>query len=374
MGRQTTVTSFFGKKGGVEVEGRSRKRLRAEVPVPEKEDPAVILFWNANGLGVRLKNEEERGALKDLIRKEKPDVVCVSEVRLAACKVGDEYDGGRLGNGGDRAIWEQWLSSDVISEYESWVSLADRKYSGTCVLVKRSAVCPESVRYRLEADERHDAEGRVILMEFGTFWLLHTYAPNNGWEENQFRRRREWDEEIRSFVSRRAEDPTKGLIWIGDLNVAPEDADLSHPQWFRTKKSEKNPLPSDPGDRGQPGCTLNERERFHGILRDGNMVDGYRWKHPAEEKPDLTAPIFTWRGTPGKVRAEIGKYYGKGMRIDHTVASASLASRIEDVEILGWGFDRKGFLGSDHSPVILRLAAPAHEKDRETLEAEIKNL
>lgn len=65
---------------------------------------------------------------------------------------------------------------------------------------------------------KHEVDGRVILAEFETFRLLNTYAPNNGWkdEENSFKRRRKWDKRIMEFVHQSSDKP---LIWCGDLNV-----------------------------------------------------------------------------------------------------------------------------------------------------------
>lgn len=65
---------------------------------------------------------------------------------------------------------------------------------------------------------KHEPDGRVILAEFETFNLLNTYAPNNGWkeEENSFPRRRKWDKRILEFVLQSSDKP---LIWCGDLNV-----------------------------------------------------------------------------------------------------------------------------------------------------------
>lgn len=64
---------------------------------------------------------------------------------------------------------------------------------------------------------RHETDGRVIIVEFESFLLLNTYAPNNGWkeEENSFQRRRKWDKRMFEFV-RQVDKP---LIWCGDLNV-----------------------------------------------------------------------------------------------------------------------------------------------------------
>ena len=64
----------------------------------------------------------------------------------------------------------------------------------------------------------HEADGRVIFVEFNSFYLMNTYAPNNGWKDEQssFQRRRKWDQRILDFVSKRSAKP---LIWCGDLNV-----------------------------------------------------------------------------------------------------------------------------------------------------------
>ena len=65
---------------------------------------------------------------------------------------------------------------------------------------------------------KHEPDGRVILAEFETVRILNTYAPNNGWkeEENSFQRRRKWDKRILEFV---VQSSDKLLIWCGDLNV-----------------------------------------------------------------------------------------------------------------------------------------------------------
>lgn len=65
---------------------------------------------------------------------------------------------------------------------------------------------------------KHEPDGRVILAEFETVRVLNTYAPNNGWkeEENSFQRRRKWDKRILEFVVQSSDKP---LIWCGDLNV-----------------------------------------------------------------------------------------------------------------------------------------------------------
>lgn len=43
------------------------------------------------------------------------------------------------------------------------------------------------------------------------------------------------------------------------------------------------------------------------------------------------------------------------MRIDYFLVSRALVHRVSDVKVFGSGADRKGFLGSDHCPLLLTL-------------------
>ena len=43
------------------------------------------------------------------------------------------------------------------------------------------------------------------------------------------------------------------------------------------------------------------------------------------------------------------------MRIDHCILSRKLMKRIEDFKITGHGEMRNGFLGSDHSPIVVNI-------------------
>mmetsp|Transcript_218 Transcript_218/g.538 ORF Transcript_218/g.538 Transcript_218/m.538 type:complete len:377 (-) Transcript_218:1291-2421(-) len=372
MGKQTALTSFFGRKRAANGEEKvpdgsfrgSQKRGR----ILDGGDPETLVCWNSNGLGVRLRNERDLKQLSDFVAEHRPDVLCISEARLVAGLEGDEAVQTKIGNPKDRERVREWLSAPPMDEYRCWFSLSSSRYAGTCMLVKEDRVGTPRIKFQLngESDGQvnsaepdpttvHDSDGRIILAEFKSFSLLHTYSPNNGWDEEHFSRRREWDEKIRRFVSM-CREKGRPLIWMGDLNVAPEDDDLSHPEWFRSQKSSKHPVPPDPKDRGQPGCTDNERLRLTQVLDCGDLVDVYRVLNPRTEKrPNVEDAVYTWRGTPGVVKNEIGKYYKKGMRIDHALVSRCLLPRAKSVQILGYGADRTNFLGSDHCPILLQL-------------------
>lgn len=135
-------------------------------------------------------------------------------------------------------------------------------------------------------------------------------------------------------------------------NVAPGDVDLSHADYYRkqTKGRSGNRVANSPPvaeeNVGQPGCTDAERRRFAQILADSDMVDAYRQLVGPADSSGLS-----WRGN------RPGKHAGRGMRIDHCIVSRTMMDRILSVRITGHGVDRIGFLGSDHSPLLVTIGA-----------------
>jgi exodeoxyribonuclease III len=326
--------------------------------------PLSIIAWNCNGLPVRLRTPRDADALREFVDSRQPDVFCISEVRIGAhCRSPSAKRGdGMLRSRGkmacadksqveDKRIVEAFLSLSALENYKAYYSLSDYKYAGTAILLNSAALSePTSIRYNLDLDapaERHSVEGRVIYMEWPSLALLHTYVPNNGWTDKGFERRKEWDESIKEFLSSRR---TAGVdvVWCGDLNVSPTDADLSHPAYYRKQVAPNAPRPL-PIHVGQPGCTDAERQGLADILSAGALVDLFRELTPSDQAVDLGEPIFSWRG------GNPGKHYGRGMRIDHFFGPSAVAKRLDSVTICGRGVERDGFLGSDHSPIALCL-------------------
>lgn len=393
--------------------------------------PMKVVTWNCNGLSSRLTSADDFKDFVNFLQKEDPDVVFLQEVRLPAagppgCKPGDgqprnrgkvHVSTGKKGRADSDLVTKAFHGIGApLGKYRPYWSLADKKYAGSAALVKRT-LKPRSVRFSLEDDEystvhaaslgpqpagTHDDEGRIILLEFATFQLLATYSPNNGTSDDYFKRRRDWDASITAFVAKTHERAVskpplaRPLIYVGDLNCAATDDDLSHPSFFRNifmdDQRGKTVLPENVG---QPGCTPAERKRFNAMLEAGRLIDVYRLLAPAGREPN-----FTWRGTPGRDVPAAGRYYGKGMRIDHLLVSNLLlgaepdeasgvdptygrpssstpffaglrersilcmyacrvpqeaALRVTRADIIGTGADRIGFFGSDHCPMVLEL-------------------
>ncbi|CAH9148161.1 unnamed protein product [Cuscuta epithymum] len=313
-----------------------------------KKDPTKFLTWNANSFLLRIKNNWPE--FTKFVETIDPDVIAIQEVRMASAgskgapknprEIKDDTNPSRE----EKLIITRALSSLPFKNYDVWWSLSDSKYAGTALLVK-NCFQPKKVSFSLDGTgSKHEPDGRVILAEFETFQLLNTYVPNNGWkeEESSFQRRRKWDKRMLEFVLQVSNKP---LIWCGDLNVSHEEIDVSHPDFFAAAK-QNGYVPPNKEDFGQPGFTLAERRRFSAILKEGKLVDAYRYLH---KDADMECG-FSWSGNP------VGKYRGKRMRIDYFIVSEELKDRIVSCEMHGRGIELKGFYGSDHCPVSLELS------------------
>ncbi len=358
-----SIASFFKPGGG------GNKRPREEPSAPGADTSAAappapirtLVAWNANSLLNRIQTDRE--LVSGFLKQHAPDVLFVSEVRMpaagpAGCKKGDGKPRRRGAFSTDTPAARR--EADAVSDflrahgYRAYWSLSDSKYAGAGLLVRRACEQPTALRYTLEPDApagTHHPDGRVIVATFSEFELLGTYSPNNGTHEASFERRRQWDAQTEALAS--APTPSgKPLVWLGDLNVAAAWEDVGpEPRWFREENGKEA---EHEGDRGQPGFTRNEQERFARLLEASGLVDAYRHHHPA---PDWTVDA-TWRGTPGsKGPPESGRYYNKGMRIDYVLVGPALRERILRAAVLGGGPMRNGFLGSDHCPLLVELSA-----------------
>lgn len=354
-----SIADFFGKRPRSEDETANANASTA----PDAE-PTVLCCWNANSLLNRLKSDA--ALVKAFLEERRPDILFVSEVRMAAAAPpGAKRGDGKPRRRGEpsRTTPEQSKEADLVFSflraqgYKAWWSLSDSKYSGAALLVRRGCTPPDKIHFSLDTAapaSAHHPEGRVIGCSFPSFDLLGTYSPNNGTTEESFAKRRQWDAAVEDYLVRRtSSSASKPQVWVGDLNVAPTwECVGPDASWFREKNGQEA---KDPDDRGQPGFTPNEQRRFNAMLARTGLVDAYRIIHP---QPDWRRDV-TWRGTAGKDGVpEAGRYFGKGMRIDFVLCSQSLAPRVSDALVYGHGPERSGFLGSDHCPLIVRLGPP----------------
>ena len=203
--------------------------------------------------------------------------------------------------------------------YKPYYSFCERKkgYSGTMCLTRYK---PVSVMYDM-GDKGFDCEGRIITLEFATFFFVNAYFPNTQSSTERTDFRAEWDEHFIQYVSELLS--LKPVIICGDMNVTISNNDIYEESKWITLNSE--------------GYLSAERENLNEII-DMGFVDTYRLVHPNERG------IYSWWSNRRHKRED-----NHGWRIDFALVSLDLAEQTRESTML------TDIRGSDHCPVLLEL-------------------
>ena len=122
-----------------------------------------IISWNVNGI----KSTYKSGNLKEVIKKENPDILCIQEIKTKEVPNLDGY---------------------TLFSYPASKST---NFYGTAIYTK---IEPLSIDKGFD-DEEFDAEGRIIRCEFESFNLYNVYSPSGaGSKEKLTRKYRFYDE------------------------------------------------------------------------------------------------------------------------------------------------------------------------------------
>lgn len=200
--------------------------------------------------------------------------------------------------------------------YHSFWNYADKKgYSGTAIFTKHA---PLGVFYGMGIDE-HDHEGRLITLEYESFYLVCCYTPNSQDGLRRLDYRMQWEDDFRQYLLKL--DSKKPVILCGDLNVAHEEIDLKNP-----KTNRKN-----------AGFTDEERMKMTTLL-DSGFTDTFRHFYP-----DLT-DAYSWWSYRFRAREK-----NAGWRIDYFIVSNRLVPQLQSAAI------HNEIMGSDHCPVEVVL-------------------
>ena len=151
-----------------------------------------IVSWNVAGYRAVLKK-----GFEEYLKNESPDIIALQESKVPS-------DREKLFNG-----------------YHSYFfGCKSPGLHGTALFSK---VKPLKVDFH----EDFDQEGRVIIAEFESFFLLNTYVPNSGQKLERLAYRIDWDKKLQAMFLMLQQ--TKPVIWCGDLNVAKDPIDLANP-------------------------------------------------------------------------------------------------------------------------------------------------
>ena len=167
--------------------------------------------------------------------------------------------------------------------------------------------------------EEHDTEGRMITLEYESFYLVNVYTPNSKEGLARLPYRMEWEDAVRAYLKKL--EQRKPVVLCGDLNVAHEEIDLKNP-----KTNRKN-----------AGFSDEERAKMTELLSAG-FIDTFRYFYP-----DKTGEYSWWsyRFNARKNNA--------GWRIDYFIVSEALKDRLVSASI------HQEIFGSDHCPVELEV-------------------
>lgn len=245
-----------------------------------------LVSWNVNGIRACVK----KGFL-DYFKDVDADIFCLQETKLQ----------------------EGQISLELEAYHQYWNYALKKGYSGTAIFTKEK---PLSVKYGVgELDE--EPEGRIITLEFESFYMVNVYTPNAKRDLSRLNYRLEWEDEMIKYLKEL--DLVKPVIFCGDLNVAHQEIDL------------KNPKPNI----GNSGFTNEERGKMTELL-DSGFIDTFRYFYPDQEGS------YTWWSYMAKVRER-----NIGWRIDYFIVSKRLSDSLIEANI------HCDVMGSDHCPVVL---------------------
>lgn len=246
------------------------------------------ISWNVNGIRACL----QKGFM-DYFNEMDADIFCLQETK---CQEGQ-------------------VELDLPGYYQYWNYAQKKGYSGTAIFSKKE---PIQVLYGMGIPE-HDMEGRVITLEFDTFYMVTVYTPNSQSELARIDYRMAWEDAFKAYL--KGLEKSKPVIICGDLNVAYQEIDLKNPKT----------------NRGNAGFSDEERGKF-GELIEAGFVDTFRYFHPDVEG------AYSWWSYRFKAREK-----NAGWRIDYFLVSEGLKKQLRTSEI------HKDVLGSDHCPIMLEI-------------------
>jgi exodeoxyribonuclease-3 len=249
-----------------------------------------IITLNVNGI----RSAAAKGLFRWL-RRAKPDIVCLQEVK---CDESDIPDGMRLFN-----------------RMHAFFHCAQRRgYSGAALYAVKA---PRSVRLGFGSSE-FDAEGRYVEAEFKDVTVVSVYFPSgsSGLErqEAKYRFLAEFEPHLERLGASGRE-----IVFCGDINIAHKEIDLRN--WRSNRKNS--------------GFLPEEREWLTGVFERRGWVDVFR---RLDERPEQ----YTWWSNRGQAWAK-----NVGWRIDYQIATPGFAARARRGEI----YTAKRF--SDHAPLLI---------------------
>jgi exodeoxyribonuclease-3 len=247
-----------------------------------------IATWNVNGIRAR------SGQLLEWLAAEKPDVVCLQEIKASL----------------DQLTFEL---RDIEGYWSYWHG--DKGYSGVAILVAKSLVGALPMCSHPGFDFEQRIACATVPSPAGDVMVASVYVPNGG---KDFEAKMRFLQALESYVADTTREGRLAIV-CGDLNVARTERDI-HP-----KERKLN----------QIGARPEERAMIERIIDQG-LVDVHRTLDPDNDN------LFTWWAPWRNL-----KQRNIGWRIDYVLASPALAARATSAVV------QREIGSSDHGPVVV---------------------
>ncbi len=268
--------------------GVTPRKTRTMTPKATASEQTFI-SWNVNGI-----RAAEKKGLISVIQELSADIIALQETKAQPEQLSPELKN--------------------IDGYLSFWHSAERKgYSGVAIYSKKKPLrVIEGV-----GEEKYDREGRVLTLEYDTFFFVNIYFPNSGPELQRLPYKLDFNAALHAFVDNLA--ARKGVVICGDYNVAHKEIDLKNPQ----------------SNTQNAGFTPEERAWMDHFI-DSGFIDTFRIFNQEEGQ-------YTWWSYRFNARAR-----NIGWRIDYFCVDAKSRPRVIDATIL------QDIMGSDHCPILLK--------------------
>jgi len=249
-----------------------------------------IVTLNANGV-----RAAARKGLFDWLARERPDVVCLQEIRAQA----------------DQITAPLFHPRNLHCYYEP----AERKgYSGVALFSRRE---PDAILRGFGSAE-FDPEGRYLEARFGPLSIVSVYLPSGSSSPERQQAKFRFMTEFRVHLARLRDDGRQYLL-CGDWNIAHKEIDLKN--WR--------------GNQKNSGFLPEERDWLDELFGPSGFTDAFR---EVNELPDQ----YTWWSNRGQAWAR-----NVGWRIDYQIGTPGLKGAARSAAI------HKKNRFSDHAPLAM---------------------
>ena len=251
-----------------------------------------FISWNIDSLNAALTSDSPRAQLsRDVLSslaEQDADLIAIQETKLPAAGPAKKH-------------------TEALTSF------------GTMILCKE-AIKAERIVPRIGAPSTMDDEGRLLVLDCGSYYFVNVYTPNAGDGLKRLSERQEWDKCYADYLAQL--DQEKPVIACGDFNVAHKEIDLAHPE----------------SNHMSAGFTDEEREGFTNLLARG-FTDTFRYVHGDVKD------VYSWWAQ----RVRTSKTNNSGWRIDYFLVSDRIKEQVKRSEMIDSGPRQ------DHAPILLEV-------------------